>query len=150
MSFINYCFRNKQANVNNLTFCFLGTFFWIPIPVNQYEQFALHMAVRSPLGDLYSYKLPQPIVCARNPFWQILTKGEDLSFWERIDLPVLEESSPLYLLYMSVVFGHFDIQNKMADMVPHFYMKQILILVRSVFVELIYLSGDLKTINCQP
>ena len=33
-------------------------------------------------------------------------------------------------------------------MVLLFRMKQILILVRTVFVELIYLSGDLKTINC--
>ena len=32
-------------------------------------------------------------------------------------------------------------------MVLLFHMKQILILVRTVFVELIYLSGDLKTIN---
>ena len=34
-------------------------------------------------------------------------------------------------------------------MVLLFQMKQILILVRMVFVELIYLSSDLKTINCQ-
>ena len=33
-------------------------------------------------------------------------------------------------------------------MVLLFPMKQILILVRAVFAELIYLSGDLKTINC--
>ena len=33
-------------------------------------------------------------------------------------------------------------------MVLLFYMKQILILVRIFFVELIYLSGDLRTINC--
>ena len=33
-------------------------------------------------------------------------------------------------------------------MVLLFYMKQILILVRTFFVELIYLSGDLRTINC--
>ena len=32
-------------------------------------------------------------------------------------------------------------------MVLLFHMKQILILVRTVFVELKYLSGDLKTIN---
>ena len=32
-------------------------------------------------------------------------------------------------------------------MVLLFHMKQIFILVRTVFVELIYLSGDLKTIN---
>ena len=31
-----------------------------------------------------------------------------------------------------------------------FYIKQILILVMTVFVEMTYLSGDLKTINCQP
>ena len=34
-------------------------------------------------------------------------------------------------------------------MVLPFHMKQILVLVRTVFVELIYLSGDLKTINCR-
>ena len=34
-------------------------------------------------------------------------------------------------------------------MVLLFHMKQILILVRTVFVELIYLSGDLKTMNCR-
>ena len=33
-------------------------------------------------------------------------------------------------------------------MVLLFHMKQILILVRTVFVKWIYLSGDLKTINC--
>ena len=34
-------------------------------------------------------------------------------------------------------------------MVLLFHMKQILILLRTVFVELMYLSGDLKTINCR-
>ena len=33
-------------------------------------------------------------------------------------------------------------------MVLLFHMKQILILVRTFFVQLIYLPGDLKTINC--
>ena len=98
----------------------MSPFFWVPIPVNQYEQFSLDIAVRSPLGDLYSYKSPQPKACTRNPFQQLLTKEEDLPFWERIHLPVLKESSPSkdtklkLLLYMSLVFGHFDI-HKMAD-----------------------------------
>ena len=34
---LNFLFRKKQVNFNNLTFCFLGTFFWAPIPVNRYE-----------------------------------------------------------------------------------------------------------------
>ena len=29
-----------------------------------------------------------------NSFWQLLPKGEDLPFWERICLPISEESSP--------------------------------------------------------
>ena len=34
---LNFLFTNKQVNVNNSTFCILGTFFWAPIPVNRYE-----------------------------------------------------------------------------------------------------------------
>ena len=34
-------------------------------------------------------------------------------------------------------------------MVLLFRMKEFLILVRTVFLELIYLLGDLKTINCR-
>ena len=37
LSLLYFFFTNKQINANNLTFCFLGTFFWVPIPVNQYE-----------------------------------------------------------------------------------------------------------------
>ena len=37
MSFINFLFTNIQVNPNKLTFCFLGTYFWAPIPVNRYE-----------------------------------------------------------------------------------------------------------------
>ena len=37
MSLLNFLFTNKQINVNNLTFCFLGGFFWVPIMVNKYE-----------------------------------------------------------------------------------------------------------------
>ena len=37
MSLLNFLFTNKQINVNNLTFCFSGKFFWVPTPVNRYE-----------------------------------------------------------------------------------------------------------------
>ena len=37
MSFIKLPFYKIQVNPNNLTFCFLGTLFWAPILVNQYE-----------------------------------------------------------------------------------------------------------------
>ena len=54
---LNLLFRNKQADVSNLTFCFLGTFFWVPIPVKRYE-------IRSgygpkPLKNLMGYDLLQ-------------------------------------------------------------------------------------------
>ena len=32
-----FLFRNKHVNFNNLTFRFLGTLFWVPIPINRYE-----------------------------------------------------------------------------------------------------------------
>ena len=53
-------------------------------------------------------------------------------------------------LHLYFPFGkfHLDIHNKMTIMVLLFHMKQILILVRTFFVEFIYLSGNLKTINC--
>ena len=54
----------------------------------------------------------------------------------------------VWLHWWYFLFGKFylDIHNKMAvTLLPH--EKQILILVRTVFFELIYLSGDLKTIN---
>ena len=48
LSFINFFFTNKQVNnVNNLTFCILGTFFWLFIQVNRMK-FALDMALISP------------------------------------------------------------------------------------------------------
>ena len=34
---LNFLFTNKLVNPNNLTFCFLGTFFWVPILVNRHE-----------------------------------------------------------------------------------------------------------------
>ena len=37
LSFIKLHFYKKVNPTNNLTFCFLRTFFWVPIPVNQYE-----------------------------------------------------------------------------------------------------------------
>ena len=38
LSFTNFIFTKKQINnVNNLTFCILGTFFWLFIQVNRYE-----------------------------------------------------------------------------------------------------------------
>ena len=37
MILLNFLFTKKQINVNNLIFCFLRTFFWVPIRVNQYE-----------------------------------------------------------------------------------------------------------------
>ena len=34
---LNFLFTNKLVNLNNLTFCFLGTFFWVPTLVNRHE-----------------------------------------------------------------------------------------------------------------
>ena len=53
-------------------------------------------------------------------------------------------------LYFPFVKFHLDIQNEMADnngtALP--YETDFDISTKTVFVELIYLSGDLKTINC--
>ena len=35
-SFMTFLFRSKHVNFEDLTFCFLGKFFWMPIMVNRY------------------------------------------------------------------------------------------------------------------
>ena len=41
--FVKLIFRSEQMNLQKITFCFFGTFFWVPIPVDLHE-FALDIA----------------------------------------------------------------------------------------------------------
>ena len=83
-----------------------------------------------------------------NHILKFFTKGFE-------NLPIFFLISKIYYQVLSSARGCiytslFITYNKMADNngTALFHMKQISILVRTVFVKLIYLSGDLKTINC--
>ena len=51
---LHILFRNKQVNFNHLTFWFLGTLFWIPIPVNRYEIRSEYSPAKDNTNKLYT------------------------------------------------------------------------------------------------
>ena len=84
-----------------------------------------------------------------NHIFKLFTKGFEnlLSCFFFNSENLLSSIGQCTCLHLYFLFGkfHLHILNKMADnMVLPFHMKQILILVKTVFVELIYLSGDLR------
>ena len=70
-------------------------------------------------------------------------------FFSSKNLLSIEQCTWLHLYFP---FGKFnsDIHNKMADSGAAFQHEADFDISKDSFVELIYLSGDLKTINCRP